>query len=61
MVPQNIDDLGKVRGETLCKVWPTRGNPPHGKADFYPLLAEVYKEVIEGEVQGSPFATSSWT
>jgi hypothetical protein len=60
MVTQHRDDLRKVRGETLGKVWTTRGNPPHGQADFYPLLAEVY-EVIEGEVQGSLFATSLLT
>jgi hypothetical protein len=41
MITQNRDDLGKLRAETLRKVWHTRGNPPYGKADFYPNLAEV--------------------
>ena len=41
MGTQNIDDLGKVRGETLRKAWHPCGNPPHGETDFYPLLVLV--------------------
>jgi hypothetical protein len=40
MITQNRDDLGKLRAETLRKVWHTRGNPPYGKADFHPLFSD---------------------
>jgi hypothetical protein len=49
MVTQNIGDLGKLMGEALRKGWHPYGNPPHDETGFYPLLAEVGKDVIEGE------------
>ena len=47
MVTQNIGDLGNLRGKPLRKALHTGGNLPNGAADFYPLLAEVGKDVIE--------------
>ena len=37
----------------MLKAWHTHGNTPHGGADFYPLLAEVGKDVIEGKRGGA--------
>jgi len=45
VITQNIDDLGKLKGETLQKAWHTGGNLPNGEADFHPLLAEVGKAI----------------
>jgi hypothetical protein len=33
----------------MLKTWHMHGNTPHGGADFYPLLAEVGKGIIQGE------------
>ena len=49
---QNIDDLGKLRGETLRKARHPCRNPPHGETDFYPNLGKVGNSVIEEEVWG---------
>jgi hypothetical protein len=49
MGSQNIGDLGNLRGKTLRKARHPCGNPPHDETDFYPLLAKVGKDVIEGE------------
>jgi hypothetical protein len=45
MGTQNMDDLGKVRGKTRRKAWHIGENPLHGKADFYPLLAKMGKDI----------------
>ncbi len=29
----------------MLKAWHTHGNPPHGGADFYPLLVKVGKRL----------------
>jgi hypothetical protein len=33
----------------MLKAWHTHGNTLPGGADFYPLLAKVGKDIIEGE------------
>jgi hypothetical protein len=47
VVTKNIGDLGNLIGETLRKARHPCGNPPHGETDFYPLLAEVGKEILK--------------
>ena len=48
-ITENIGNLGKVRQTLIPKARHTHWNTPHGGADFYPLLAEVGKDVIEGK------------
>ena len=49
---ENISNLGKLSQPLMLKAWHTHGNTSHGGADFYPLLAKVGKDVIEGEIGG---------
>jgi hypothetical protein len=46
---ENIGNLGKLRQLLIPKAWHIHGNPPHGAADFYPLLLEVGKDGIDDE------------
>jgi hypothetical protein len=38
------------------KIYIFTGTPLHGRGDFYPLLGEVGKDVIEGEIWGKKIA-----
>jgi hypothetical protein len=44
---RSIGDLGKSRQSLRPKAWPTHRNAPHGGVDFYPLLAQVGKEILK--------------
>ena len=44
---ENIGNLGKLRQLLIPQAWHIHRNPPHGEADFYPLLAEVGKEILK--------------
>ena len=49
---ENIGNLGKWGPLLIPKTWHIHRNTPHGEADFYPLLAQVGKDIIKGAIGG---------
>ena len=51
-ITEIIGNLGKLRQQPMLKAWHTHGNNVSQGKRFYPDLAKVGKDVIEGEIGG---------